>query len=58
MSAQCGFCEARDGSVRDDTGNMGGWGVGQDLTQACPFLVAHAENTRGERFFDPRTLEP
>ena len=44
MSAQRGVSEARDGSVCNDMGNMGGWGVGQ---------VARRENIRGERLFDP-----
>ena len=42
-----------------------GGGVGQDLTQACPFHEAHVENIRGERLFDPepktlkaKTLKP
>ena len=60
MSVQRGVYEARDGSVRRNMGNMGGWGVGQDLTQAFPFHVAHAENIRSERLFDPEpwTLNP
>ena len=58
MSAKRGVYEARDGSVHDDMGNMGGWGVGQDWAQGCLFYVSHAEDTRGERFFDPEPQSP
>ena len=58
MGAQRGVHEARDGSVRNDMGNKGGWGVAQDWAQGCLFCVAHAEDTRGERLFDPENPEP
>ena len=54
MSAQRGVSEARDGSVRNDMGNKGGWNVCQDWAQGCFFYVAHAEDTRDERLFDPK----
>ena len=30
-------------------------GVRQDWAQGCFFFIAHAEDTRGERIFDPET---
>ena len=48
-----GVSEAHDGSVRNDMRNKGGQGVGQDWAQGCFFYAAHAEDTRGERLFDP-----
>ena len=50
----CCVYEARDGSVRYDMGNKGGWCVGRDWAQACLLYVAHAQDTRGERLFDSR----
>ena len=54
MSAQRGVSEARDGSVSNDMGNKGGWGVCQDWAQGCFLCAAHAEDTRGERLLDPK----
>ena len=51
MSGQRGVSEARDVIVRND---MGGWYVGQDWAQGCFFYVAHVEDTRDERLFDPK----
>ena len=60
MGAERGVYEARDGNVCNDMGNMGACGVGQDLTQAWIFCVAHEEHTRRTPLgpLHPKTLKP